>query len=162
MDNRFKTCCFTGHRQILASHAVPLQNALENTLRSLIQQGVIYYGAGGALGFDTMAALTVLRLRREFPQLRLILVLPCPQQDQYWNPQEQEIYRQILAQADKIIYLSPRYTPFCMHQRNRHLIDHSGTCIAYLTKSSGGTAYTTAYAAQKGVPVINLAEKLEK
>ena len=162
MDNRFKTCCFTGHRQIPTAHAAPLQNALENALRSLIQQGVIYYGAVGALGFDTIAALTVLRLRREFSQLRLIMVLPCPQQDQYWNPQEQAIYRQILAQADKIIYLSPRYTPSCMHQRNRHLIDHSGTCIAYLTKSSGGTAYTTAYAAQKGVPVINLAEKLEK
>ena len=160
MDKRQQTCCFTGHRQIPDSHTARLEKTLETTLCSLIQQGVIYYGAGGALGFDTLAALTVLRLREKFPQIRLILVLPYPQQDQYWNPQQQQIYRQILSRADKVIYLAPRYTPACMHQRNRHLVEHSGVCVAYATKFTGGTAYTVSYAAKKGVPVINLAEKL--
>lgn len=46
-----------------------------------------------------------------------------------------------------------------MHKRNRHLVDHSGVCVAYLTESRGGTAYTVDYARKNGVPVINLGEK---
>ena len=44
-------------------------------------------------------------------------------------------------------------------KRNRHLVDHSGVCVAYLTESRGGTAYTVDYARKNGVPVINLGEK---
>ena len=40
----------------------------------------MFYGAGGALGFDTLAAQTVLDMKKEYPQLRLILVLPCEDQ----------------------------------------------------------------------------------
>ena len=44
-----------------------------------------------------------------------------------------------------------------MHRRNRHLVDHSGTCICYLTRSTGGTAYTVDYARKKGLRIINVA-----
>lgn len=157
MDKRQKTCCFTGHREIPDSLYPALTKALEKTLRELIRKGVLYYGAGGALGFDTLAARTVLRLREENPQIRLILVLPCPQQDKYWNLQDQKIYRNIMNHADKVVFLSPNYTHDCMHRRNRHLVDESGICVAYCVKPNGGAAYTVAYAKQKGLPVINLA-----
>ena len=44
-------------------------------------------------------------------------------------------------------------------KRNRHLVDGSSVCIAYLTQEKGGTAYTVNYAKQKEVQVINLAER---
>ncbi len=160
MTIKEKTCCFTGHREIPAHLYPALTKALEETLRGLIRQGVLYYGAGGALGFDTLAARTVLRLREEMPQIRLILVLPCPQQDRYWNLQDQKIYRDIMNRADKVVFLSPNYTRGCMHRRNRHLVDCSSVCVAYCIKPSGGTAYTVAYAKQKGLSVINLAGRL--
>ena len=59
----------------------------------------------------------------------------------------------------KVRYTSVEYTRGCMHKRNRHLVDHSGVCVAYLTESRGGTAYTVDYARKNGVPVINLGEK---
>lgn len=160
MDKRQQTCCFTGHRKITASLYHALTKALEETLRGLIRQGVLYYGTGGALGFDTLAAWTVLRLREESPQIRLILVLPCPQQEKYWDAQDQKIYRDIMNRADKVFFISPNYTRGCMHQRNRHLVDESSICVAYCSKPDGGTAYTVAYARQKGLSVINLAEFL--
>ena len=43
-----------------------------------------------------------------------------------------------------------------MHKRNRHLVDNSSLCIAYLTKESGGTAYTVNYARQSGLTIINI------
>ena len=158
MTIKEKTCCFTGHREIPDSLYPALTEALETTLRQLIRQGVWYFGAGGALGFDTLAARTVLRLREEIPQIRLILVLLCPQQTKYWSEPDQKRYRDIMRRADKVVFLSPNYTRGCMHRRNRHLVDESGVCVAYCVKPSGGTAYTVAYARKKGLPVINLAD----
>ena len=63
----------------------------------------------------------------------------------------------IKAQADKVVYMAQQYTPGCMHKRNRHLVDHSGVCVCYLTKESGGTAYTVNYAKRHGVEIINIA-----
>ena len=55
---------------------------------------------------------------------------------------------------NKVVYVSREYTPDCMHRRNRHLVDHSGTCICYLTRSTGGTAYTVDYARKRGLRII--------
>ncbi|MEE1491995.1 MAG: SLOG family protein, partial [Massilioclostridium sp.] len=62
-----QTCCFTGHRDLPPQKLPYIQKRLEQELLQLIHQGVRYFGAGGALGFDTLAALTVLRLRETYP-----------------------------------------------------------------------------------------------
>ncbi len=157
MIARDLTCCFTGHRSIPQEQIPILKEELETLIRSLVKQGVIYYGAGGALGFDTVSAQVVLKLRRELPQIKLILVLPCPDQAQKWSKQNQEIYENIKKQANRVVFTSQEYTRDCMFKRNRHLVDYSGTCICYLTKSNGGTAYTVNYARKQGLKIINLA-----
>ena len=150
-----ETCFFTGHRTMPADPEI--QKRLEQEIITLINQGVRYFGSGGALGFDTAAALTVLKLKEDFPHIRLILVLPCKNQADSWNEKDKKIYHLILNQADKVVYTSEHYYAGCMHKRNRHLADHSGVCICYLTESKGGTAYTVAYARGKGLKVINIA-----
>lgn len=72
-----RTCCFTGHRSIPDRDRVRLQKALESTVTSLVNSGYRYFGVGGALGFDTMAEQTILKLRQHDPSIKLILVLPC-------------------------------------------------------------------------------------
>ncbi len=157
MTTRGMTCCFTGHRNIAQEQIPLLEKKLEALIRSLVKKGIIYYGAGGALGFDTVSARVVLKLRRELPQIKLILVLPCPDQAQKWSKRDQEIYENIKVQANKVVYTSQKYTRDCMFMRNRHLVDYSGTCICYLTQPSGGTAYTVNYARKQGLRIINLA-----
>lgn len=131
---------------------------LEKIVRGLISQGVIYYGAGGALGFDTIAAKCILKLKEEFPYIRLILVLPCVSQADRWSPTDRRVYETIKAQADKVVYISKEYTQDCMFERNRHLVDYSSVCICYLKKPSGGTAYTVDYAKNSGLAIINIAK----
>ena len=67
--------------------------------------------------------------------------------------------RKIIEEQIKagVVHVSREYTSDCMHRRNRHLVDYSGTCISYLMRSSGGTAYTVDYARKKGLHVINIA-----
>lgn len=101
MTKKAQTCCFTGHRQIPEKDLAGVQARLEQTIIKLYGQGVIYYGAGGALGFDTLAAETVLRLRNSYPKLRLILVLPCKDQTRRWKAEDVSRYEDIRRQADK-------------------------------------------------------------
>mgnify|MGYP000251299964 CR=1 FL=1 len=67
------------------------------------------------------------------------------------------VYEEIKSQADKVVYTSHDYFRGCMFKRNRHLVNGSSVCIAYLTQEKGGTAYTVNYARQNNVQVINLA-----
>ena len=122
-----------------------------------IKNGYRFFGSGGALGFDMLAAQAVLELKEEYPEIRLILVLPCLSQAKYWKIEDMRKYEQIKKDADKIVYVSKEYNRDCMFKRNRHLIDNSSLCICYLKKETGGTAYTIEYAKKKGVSVINLA-----
>ena len=158
---RLQTCCFTGHRFLPENEKEKISLALESTVLSLIHSGYRYFGAGGALGFDTLAAQTVLRLRQSYPDIRLILVLPCVSQADKWSPADAAIYQEIIGQANKIVYTSHEYTAGCMFKRNRHLVDHSSVCICYLEKATGGTAYTVDYARKNGLRIINIAEKQE-
>jgi len=157
---REKTCCFTGHRNIPLLKRKAVVRNLKNELTTLIDKGYQYFGAGGALGFDTIAAQTVLELKEQFSHIKLILVLPCETQTRGWKEKDIAIYEEIKRQADKVVYTSKEYTRGCMHKRNRHLVDNSSICIAYLTEQSGGTAYTVDYARKNGLTVINIAEKI--
>ena len=127
-------------------------------MEELINSGYCYFGSGGALGFDTLAALTVLELKKTYPHIKLILVLPCKNQTKSWSKENSQVYEYIKSKCDRYIYISKEYTKGCMHKRNRHLVDNSGFCVCYLTKDSGGTAYTVGYALRKGLEVINIAD----
>ena len=154
-----QTCCFTGHRKIPESELKGLKAALSAAIEKKIDEGYLYFGAGGALGFDTLAAQTVIELRKSHPDIKLILVLPCENQAAWWQESDKRIYSDIIAQADKVTVLQKTYTPDCMHKRNRHLVDNSNACICYLTEPTGGTAYTVAYAKANGMEITNLAEQ---
>ena len=153
-----RTCCFTGNRRLSAEQAEVVKVKLKYTLTEMIKAGYLYFGAGGALGFDTLAALTVLELKKEYPRIKLILVLPCVNQTRGWNKKDVEVYDYIKSKCDKCVYTSQEYTNGCMLKRNRHLVDNSSLCICYLNRNTGGSAYTVRYARQKGLKVINLAD----
>lgn len=153
-----KTCCLTGHRRLSVEEAKIVKAKLKHTLSEMIKAGYLYFGTGGALGFDTVAALTVLELKNEYPNIKLILVLPCVNQTKGWNKKNVEVYDYIKSKCDKCVYTSQEYVKGCMLKRNRHLVDNSSLCICYCKRNHGGTAYTVKYAIERGLKVTNLME----
>ena len=152
-----KTCCFTGHRNIKGYSKRTLAKTLETELIKLIENGYCYFGAGGALGFDTIAAQTVLHLKEKYTHIKLILVLPCVNQANSWSYEDKVVYEEIKEQADKVVYTSKYYTRGCMHKRNRYLVDNSSACVCFLTEEKGGTFYTVNYAKEKKLKIVNIA-----
>ena len=155
---REKTCFFSGHRDIPREQYPEVQQKLERVVLRLIDQGVQYFGVGGAMGFDTIAALTVLKMKRAHPEVRLVLILPCKDHAFGWPGKDRELFETIASRADKVVYTSEKYYNGCMYKRNRHMAEQSGWCVCYLDRATGGTAYTVSYAQSVGVRIINLAE----
>lgn len=155
-----RTVCFTGHRQINASHVPMLGKALEDVICRLMERGAAVFRTGGAKGFDTAAALMVLELREVHPEIRLELVLPYRGQSDKWDDEDVYIYDYILARADKVVYLYDQYRDGCMLARNRRLLEGSDVCVAYCTRSTGGTAYTCRQAQQTGVELISVLDEI--
>lgn len=155
------TCCFTGHRTLPKDKLSDISACLEQIIIEYINEGYRYFGTGGALGFDTLAAETILKLKNKYPYIKLILVLPCLSQTKGWRKSDIDRYNHIKAQSDKIVYISKEYTSDCMFKRNRHLVNHSSLCICYLSKNSGGTAYTVSYAKKNELKIENIAENIE-
>lgn len=153
---RSQTCCLTGHRNLTPAERRNIQKNLRDTLLQLISEGYHYFGAGGALGFDTLAEEIILELRASHPEIKLILVLPCKDQEKFWRDGEIRTYRETLSKADKIIYCSQRYSAGVMQRRDRRLADHANACICYVKRKSGGAFFTSEYAKKQGLRVINL------
>ena len=158
-ETRGKTVCFTGHRQ-LQEPAVEVEQRVTRTVESLIQKGYLYFGAGGARGFDALASEVVLKLKETYPQIHLILVLPFDEQyshERNWTRAEVEQYRALKQRASKVVVLAAGYSSGVYYRRNRHLVDHSSICVAYMTRANSGTSYTVNYARAKRLEVVNIA-----
>ena len=72
----------------------------------LVSKGFKYFGTGGALWFDTIAAQAVLSVKETYPEVKLILVLPCENQTKYWKQQDIDVYNDIKSRADKVKVLA--------------------------------------------------------
>lgn len=141
-----RSCCFTGHRTAAAT-ADEVKKRLVCEVETLINtKGVTYFYAGGALGFDTLAADCILALKNKYPFIKLFLALPCKDQHKKWNDAEKRHYEAIIQSADKVHYVSDKYTESCMFKRNDYMVEHSKYCISFLRRSSGGTFYTVSKA----------------
>lgn len=152
---RRNTCCFTGHRAIARVDREPLHTALRQEILRLYARGVTEFCAGGARGFDMLAAETVLELRRTLP-IHLHLILPCRDQCRGWPRSLRLRYDAVLEAADSVRYMADEYDESCMRRRNDALVEAAAYCICYLQRQGGGTAYTVKKARQAGLEIIHL------
>lgn len=167
-DNPFlgKTaCCFTGHRPRGlpapgSADMARLRQLLMQAIRAAHAGGVTTFLAGGAQGFDQLAAEAVLLQKPNWPGTRLILALPSPSQADRWDARSRQQYEAVLRCADDIWYAAQEASTAALYRRNRYLVEHADCCIAYLRQPSGGTLYTVRYAVRLGLPVVNLAQSL--
>lgn len=157
------SACFTGHRKITEDRE-KLSERLYALLESLVtEQRITDFYTGGAIGFDTLAALTVLRLRESYPHIRLHLVLPCPFEEQSagWTDTQKEEYRYIASLADTKELTSEHYNKDAMKVRNVRLVelaDEYCICCWNVNNFRSGTGQTVRMAERKGIKILNLFE----
>lgn len=160
---RESRCFFTGHR-VLPQHELPaIRVRLEREINKMISKGITTFVCGGAMGFDMLAAQTVLSLREGDSRIKLILALPCRDQATKWRVADAvKQYNGILSLADCVVYVSDEYDRGCMHKRNRYMATHAQYCIAYRTHFHGGSDYTVKYAQEIGCDITFIADVPEE
>ena len=155
-----KSCCFTGHRSIPLQELPALTAHVDEVIRTLYSAGCRRYYAGGAVGFDTLAASRVLLLREECPDVCLCLLLPCRNQHRAWSAPDVRRFEEILRRCDGFHYVEEDYSPRVMAARNMALIAHADVLVAYARRYASGTGQTVRAAERGGIPVLNLADRI--
>lgn len=140
-------CAFTGHRNVEDDFDAV---AFKKFLETVLSDGVDTFYCGMAMGFDLIAAETVLSIKKSKPQIKLIACVPCKNQEKYYPKEDKRRYLTIVEACDDVIILRDHYYNGCMLARDRFMVDNCGSVIAYYRNDvGGGTAYTVFYARSK-------------
>ena len=132
-----KSVTFCGHAEVANPDAV--RSWLMATVERLIRQGASTFYLGGYGAFDRMAASVVCELKRSYPQIESVLVLPY-------------LDREINANGyDATVYPPLETVPrrFAISRRNEWMVDAADVVVAYVTHDWGGAAKTLEYARRK-------------
>lgn len=111
--------------------------------------------SGMAIGVDTIGALVLLKLKKQFPSLFFLeCAVPCMGQELNWRKADQERYWKIMNEADEVTYVSKEhYTPRCMQKRNEYMVNQASVILAVWNGTKSGTGNCVVYALEEGKPV---------
>ena len=151
-EKQIKTWVFTGHRDLPDDFP---KKKLKEEIKKLIALGVDTFLCGMAMGFDLLAAETVLSLKRKYTQIKLVACIPCIGQEKYFSRVDQKRYVSAVKKADEKVVLSDSYYRGCMQVRDKYMAEKGDVMIAYCTKKEGGAAYTLR-CFQKAHPQANI------
>ena len=157
LSEKSKSLAFTGHRTIPIERQDEIRARLVEAVSVACKSGTTCFYSGMAMGFDLMAAETVLSLKGRYPNIRLIAVVPFRRQSCRWPSMENERYQNIISRADRVIVLSEHYFKGCLLRRNDFMLEHSCGVIAFYDgKPYGGTFYTCREARKRSMDIVNL------
>lgn len=158
----YKTVAFTGMR-IPFGNNNSKNNFYYSELKSKIKEVVInlikkesanYFISGLAIGSDQLCASIIIELKKDY-NIMLEAAIPCSNQDRFWTNVDKKNYQKILSLCNVKKYISnSTYTKYCMHIRNKYMVDNSNIVVAIWNGKAGGTAQTVKYAKAKNVPII--------
>ena len=152
-----KAAAFTGHRFIRYNDRQRLKTELGKAITACFHSGIRHFLCGMAVGFDMLAAETLLAMKADCPDIRLTAVIPFRGQPCKFNPMDKERYRSILGKADNVVCLSETYFDGCYLRRNDYMLNLSCHVIAYFNgEPKGGTFYTCRRAERMGLDITNL------
>lgn len=144
----------TGHRpDKLGGYGADVSTRLVDLARAaLMKYRPEEVVSGMALGWDTALALAAIELG-----IPLTAAVPFEGQERKWRPEQQDLFRAILARAANVVIVSTGgYAVWKMQVRNEWMVDRASGVLALWDGSSGGTGNCIAYARTREVEIVNL------
>ncbi len=111
---------------------------------------------GMALGTDQVFAMSVLELKEQGYDIKLVTILPFKEYSCKWPMESQILFKNILDKADRINYVcsSPLNVGYSLQKRNEALVGVVRKLICVWDGSPSGTKNCIGYADSKSVGLI--------
>ena len=138
---------FCGHREVWKQE--PVSAWLHETVEELIAQGAKEFLLGGYGLFDQMAARVVWDLKKDYPDVTSVLVIPYPD-----KKVDDSLYD--IVTYPPLEHVLPRYA---ISRRNEWMIRETDILVAYVLHDWGGAAATLTYAKRKKKTIIRYEPK---
>ena len=149
-----KTCVFIGHRTVPQA----LREDVRAELRRMISRDdVREFFCGGMGEFDRLCACAVREIKGEYPDIRLMLVVPSMSVSVMKMGAREKYYDEIIVpqESDQAHYKR------AITLRNRWMVDNSDIALVYLRREYGGAYDAARYAAKKRKPMRFIGENPE-
>lgn len=121
-----------------------IKKAVENTLRSLIDEGLEWVIISGQPGVETWTAEVVIELQVEFPHLKYAVITPFLEIEKNWNEEKQAKYAYILSKADFVTSVTkrPYEAPWQFVEKDKFIIQNTdGLLLVYDEEHEGSPKY---------------------
>lgn len=166
MENSHLKCCFTGYRPQKMPFKFDrndreyrkFEDSLLDEVINLTNENCTEFLCGMAMGFDIVAAETVLLVKKAKPEkdIRLVAVQPFPEQSNTFSKSWKDRYDNIISNCDNVITVCDEYSRDCYFKRNKYMVDKSDFVLTWFDGKPGGTANTVKYAEKLQRGIINL------
>ena len=145
-------CCFTGHSKISAKDDV--YEKLKSIIVKLIKEkNVCEFFVGNYGDFDALSAKAVREIKKDFSDVKLILVIP------YLTAEIENNKEYFYSHFDAILIADiPENTPerYRIIKCNQYMTDKSEYIVTYIRYSTGGAIKTYQYAKRKNKNILCL------
>lgn len=157
-----KICCVTGPREdrIAAGNEKMIRKELEETIRRLITyDDVGCFTIGMEPGANQWAVEIILRLKEEYPAVRLNCVLSCETLADEWTEPQRDHFYDVMEHCDEELMLQGAYTTDCERKRDEYIVRRSDCVLAVwdgVDISSTGYILLLARRSGKEIKIIGL------
>lgn len=137
---------------------VELQGPLLNEPALSIGESSVFFPGERSLRSGSRKLQTSPGAGEGYAEISLIAAIPFEGQADGYSPEERARYDAILAAADRIEVLAPRYSPGCYYRRDEWMVERSSCLVCWYDarRRSGGTRHTVRAAKNAGIEIVNV------
>lgn len=134
-----KACCGFGHREVFEN----ISEKIYSAVKAAAAQGCELFYTGAMGNFDELFSSAVRRLKKEYPNIKLVCVKPYMTKDiNTYGDYLYKLYDDIIVPTE----LADIHYKTVIHKRNQWIVDNSSVIIGYIKRDCGGAYKALKYA----------------
>ena len=134
-----KACCGFGHREVFEN----ISEKIYSAVKEAAEQGCELFYTGAMGNFDELFSSAVRRLKKEYPNIKLVCVKPYMTKDiNTYGDYLYKLYDDIIVPTE----LADIHYKTVIHKRNQWIVGNSSVIIGYIKRDCGGAYKALKYA----------------
>lgn len=125
-----------------------IKKAIEEQLRSLLENGLEWVVISGQQGIELWTAEIVIQLKKDYPNLKYSIITPFLNYEKNWNEYNQQKFHYIKSKADHFTSVTNREyeAPWQFIEKDKLIVNNTdGILLVYDEEKEGSPKYIKSY-----------------